>query len=302
MTGAPVPHGADCVIMIEHTEPVGEHEIRFRGERTADYICRKGEDIRAGQRVLERGTRIGAQHMAVLASVGRVRPLVAKRPSVAVVAGGDELVRPSLKPGPSQIRDSNTSGLLAQVEAAGAVACEKGLVRDVAADIDHVLKAALAEHDVVIVSGGVSVGEFDLVPRILRQNNVRLAFESIAVRPGKPTLFGIGERGYCFGLPGNPVSTFVVFELLVKPFLYRLMGHDFRPPCIRMPLSETVTRKDTQRQEWIPVNLTCDGAVRPVEYHGSAHILAMCRADALISVEVGVARVEKGTLVPVRLI
>ena len=96
---------------------------------------------------------------------------------------------------------------------------------------------------------GYRLATFDLVPQVLRQNHVNLLFERIAVKPGKPTVFGVSERGYCFGLPGNPVSTFVIFELLVKPFLYRLMGHDYRPPCIRMPLSEPITRKDTERQE-----------------------------------------------------
>ena len=106
----------------------------------------------------------------------------------------------------------------------GLDARDYGIVKDVASDIDAVLKRALAENDVVIVSAGVSVGDFDLVPAALRQNQVRLLFEKIAVKPGKPTVFGVSERGYCFGLPGNPVSTFVVFELLVKPFLYRADG------------------------------------------------------------------------------
>ena len=118
---------------------------------------------------------------------------------------------------------------------------------------------------------------------------MKLLFEKIAVKPGKPTVFGVSERGYCFGLPGNPVSTFVVFELLVKPFLYRLMGHDFRPVCVQMRLEETVARKDIERQSWIPVKITGLDSVRPVQYHGSAHLSALCGADGLISMETGVA-------------
>jgi molybdopterin molybdotransferase len=302
MTGAAVPKGGDCVIMIEQTENVGQDTIRFRGQRTPDNICRRAEDIETGQVVLEKGSRIRPQHIAVLASVGQVRPLVAKRPRVAIIASGDELVEPAAKPGPSQIRNSNGPQLAAQVEAVGVVARVYGTVKDVAADIDRVVKTAVADNDVVIISGGVSVGDFDLVPSILRQNNVRLLFEKIAVKPGKPTVFGLSEKTYFFGLPGNPVSTFVVFELMVKPFLYKLMGHNYSPVCVQVPLDESVTRKDTERQGWLPVKATDAGTAQPVEYHGSAHIPALCTADGLISMPIGVAKIEKASLVRVRLL
>lgn len=302
MTGAAVPQGADCVIMVEQTENVGGHAIQFRGEWTPDNISRKGEDIKTGQVVLGKGSRIKPQHIAVLASVGHIRPLVAKSPRVAIVATGDELVGPALKPAPFQIRNSNSYQLAAQVESVGAAVRDYGIVRDTATDIDRVLRTALADNDVVIISGGVSVGEFDLVPPILRRNNVRLLFEKIAVKPGKPTVFGLLEKAYCFGLPGNPVSAFVVFELLVRPFLYKLMGRDYSPVSIRMPLDESITSESAERQTWIPVKVTSEGTVKPLEYHGSAHILALRNADGLISMEVGVANIEKGTPVPVRLI
>ena len=302
MTGAAVPQGADCVVMIEQTESGGDVGVRFTGEQTPDHICRKAEDITAGQVVLRKGSLIGPAHMAVLASVGCVQPLVARRPSVAIVTGGDELVDPAVKPGPSQIRNSNGVQLAAQLDAIGAIVRDYGAVPDVAADIDRVLKAALAENDMVLISGGVSVGDFDLVPSILRQNNVDLRFEKIAVKPGKPTVFGVSETGYCFGLPGNPVSTFVTFELLVKPFLYALMGHDYVPTLVQMRLDASVTRKDSERQGWIPVAITSQATVKPVEYHGSAHILALCQADGLISMDIGVTNVEKGTPVLVRLL
>jgi molybdopterin molybdotransferase len=352
MTGAAVPQGADCVIMIEQTErlalnrgegvpplrreailasshpdvmnagpeeqgqdalatrskgkmpspPGGEAVIRFTGEQTPDNIFRKAMDIKAGQVVLQKGGRISPQHIAVLASVGHVQPLVAKRPRVGIVASGDELVAPAARPGPAQIRNSNGSQLVAQLAAMGLNARDYGIVKDVASDIDAVLKIALAENDVVIVSAGVSVGDFDLVPAVLRQNNVRLLFEKIAVKPGKPTIFGLAERTYCFGLPGNPVSTFVVFELLVKPFLYRLMGHDYLPVHVRMRLDESITRKDTDRQSWIPVRITSEEAVRPVEYHGSAHLSALCDAGGLVPIEIGVASIGRGTPVRVRLL
>jgi len=302
MTGAVVPQGADCVVMIEQTQALGPDSIRFTGGQTRDNICRRAEDIRQGQIILRKGSRIGPQEIAVLASFGHVRPLVARRPTVAVIASGDELVLPTEKPGPSQIRNSNSPQLSAQLRSMGVVAHDCGIVKDTEADIDRILKVVLAEHDVVIMSGGVSAGDFDFVPGVLRRNNVKLLFEKIAVKPGKPTVFGQSERGYCFGLPGNPVSTFVMFELLVRSFLYRLMGHEYSPTVVQMNLEEPITRRDAERQGWIPVKLTSGTTVRPVEYHGSGHILALCRADGLISMEIGVERIDNGTPVSVRLL
>ena len=302
MTGAAVPQGADCVIMVEQTKNVGQHNIVFRGKQTPDNICRKGMDIKIGEVVLKKGARIRPQHIAVAASVGLIQPLVAKKPKVAIVATGDELVEPALMPGTSQIRNSNSLQLAAQLESVGVSVRDYGIVRDVATDIDRVIKTAAADNDVVIVSGGVSVGDSDLVPGILKKNNVKLLFEKIAVQPGKPTAFGLSDKVYFWGLPGNPVSTYVVFELLVKPFLYKLMGCDYSPISVQMPVDETIVRKNTEKQSWIPVNVTKRGTVKPVEYHGSAHILALCNADGLIGIGIGAANIEKGAMVSVILI
>ena len=302
MTGAAIPSGADCVVMVEQTEYVNGGAVRFKGVQTVDRICRKAEDIRAGQVVLRKGERVFPPHIAVLAAVGCATPLVAQRPSVAVIAGGDELVAPGVRPGPAQIRNSNSAQITSQLEATGAVVRDYGAVRDVASEIDRVLKYALAENDVVLVSGGVSVGDFDLVPAVLRQNGVKLLFEKIAVKPGKPTVFGVSEQAYCFGLPGNPVSTLVSFELLVKPFLFQLMGHSFSPRFVQMRLNDSIHRGDTERQGWIPVAMTSPETVEPVEYHGSAHILALCRADGLVPLDIGVGHLAEGTSVSVRLL
>jgi molybdopterin molybdotransferase len=129
-----------------------------------------------------------------------------------------------------------------------------------------------------------------------------MLFEKIAIKPGKPTVFGTSGKKYCFGLPGNPVSTFVLFELLVKPFLYKLMGHDHKPFHIQMPLGDTLTSRKAKRQRWLPVAITEKGTVKPIEYHGSAHINSLCGADGLISMDIGVAEIEKGTSVKIRLI
>jgi molybdopterin molybdotransferase len=218
------------------------------------------------------------------------------------MATGNELIEPAGKPKLSQIRNSNSYQLAAQIEGMGAVVKDYGIVKDTKEAIDGMFKKAIGENDVLLVSGGVSVGDFDFVPGILRQNNFNLLFEKIAVKPGKPTVFGVSDKHYCFGLPGNPVSTFVQFEILMKPFLYKLMGHDYRSHNVRMPLDASIRRKDTERLEWFPIVITKAGTVKLIEYHGSGHISALCGADGLIRVDVGVSDVEKGTMVHVRLI
>ena len=300
MTGGVVPEGADCVIMKEYVETVTEKTIRFIGRKTATNICKKGEDVRAGDIVLKKGTLVQPQQIAVLASVGRAEPVVSRKARVGVIATGDELVEPTARPGPSQIRNSNSFQLAAQVAKAGAEVTNYGVARDTAGDIDGMFKKALAESDVVLVSGGVSVGEFDLVPGILEDNGVKLLFEKIAVKPGKPTVFGISDSGYCFGLPGNPVSTFVLFELLVKPFLFKLAGCDYKAVTFFAPLAKTISRKKADRDFWMPVVLTETHEAAPAEYHGSAHVHALCEAEGLICIPSGVKEVVKGDIVRMR--
>ncbi len=300
MTGAMVPEGADCVIMLEYTENATVNTVRFVGKSTRDNICIKGEDVREGDVVLQKGVRITPAHIAVLGSAGCARPLVSQRVRAGIIATGDELVEPEEKPSPSQIRNSNGCQLLAQVERTRASARYFGITKDSEEAIGGMIKKAVAGSDVILVSGGVSVGELDLVPRMLRENGFDLLFEKVAIKPGMPTIFGVSEDAFVFGLPGNPVSTFVLFETLVKPFLYKMMGHDFRPPTIVAPLERTIRRKKTERMSWVPVAFTESGGVLPAEYHGSAHVHALCFADGLTAIPVGVAEIKEGTNVHVR--
>jgi len=300
MTGAVVPEGADCVIMVEHIESVAESKIRFTTSSTEDNICLKGQDVKKGDIVLARGQLIKAQHIAVLASVGCVQPEVALQPRVGIIATGDELVEPRQKPAAWQIRNSNAYQLAAQVISAFAVATDYGIAADTEQAIAAVLKKAMAENDVVILSGGVSVGDYDIVREILQKNNVKLLFERVAVKPGRPTVFGVCDDAFCFGLPGNPVSAFIMFELLVKPFLFKMMGHDFKPTVSNRRLAKTITRKEAERDSWLPVIFTDKDKVTQIEYHGSAHINALCKADGLVCIPVGVAEIKEGATLAVR--
>jgi len=302
MTGGMVPEGADCVIMVEAAEELDANRVRFTGESTRDNVCLKGEDIQLGDIVVTAGTRLRPQHIAMLASVGCVHPSVVQMPRVGIIATGDELVEPHVKPDISQIRTSNSHQLICQVLAADAIPVYYGIARDTEASLDATLKKAMAECDAILLSGGVSMGDFDLVPGIMKANGLNILFDEISVQPGKPTTFAVSDDTCCFGLPGNPVATFSQFELLVKPFLYRLMGHEYRPANLRLPMARTHTRRKSARESWFPASITADGSVLPCEFHGSAHIESLCQADCLGTMPAGVASVEKGVLVTVRVL
>jgi molybdopterin molybdotransferase len=300
MTGSMVPEGADCVFMVEHTEKVGADTVRFSADSTRDNICLKGEDIQLGEVVLNAGALLEPQHVALLASVGCVTPQVVRRPRVGIISTGDELVEPDIKPDLSQIRTSNSHQLTAQVRRTGAIPTYYGIARDTVESLDATLKNAISESDVVLLSGGVSMGDLDLVPGIMKANGLEILFDEIAVQPGKPTTFAVSDDIYCVGLPGNPVAAFTQFEHLVKPLVYRLMGHDHRPIDFRLPMARRHTRKRAVRESWFLATVTADGAVMPCEFHGSAHVSALCEADALATMPAGVASLDEGALVTVR--
>ena len=302
MTGAMVPEGADCVIMVEHTQTNEDGHVVFTRESTATNICYCGEDVKAGATVLRRGIRIAPQHIAVLAAAGCSMPLVAQRPRVAVVATGDELVEPDTLPGPSQIRNTNSHQIRAQMEQTGAQVTYYGIGADTLSALNTLIQEIQHENEVLLLSGGVSMGDYDLVPQALTENGFEILFDAIAMKPGKPTTFAVSESAACFGLPGNPVSTFVQGEILVKPFLYALMGHTYRPHSSWHPLAESFTRKKTEREAWIPVMVDDNDAICPISYHGSAHIAALCDAYGFMTVPQGVASIPEGAMMRVMLI
>jgi molybdopterin molybdotransferase len=301
MTGAMIPDGADCVFMVEDSEAGGDGKIvKFTGEQQDDFIVPRAKDVGVGDVLLRAGDRLFPAEIAVLASMGYATVSVSTAPKVGVVATGDELVEPDTKPSVSQIRNSNGYQLCAQVEAMGADATYCGIAGDSEESLTVTLGPALEAHDVIILSGGVSMGDFDFVPRILKAHGVNLLFEKVAIQPGKPTVFGLSDSVFCFGLPGNPVSTFTTFELIVKPFLFAMMGHNYSAPSIHMPLAEPFRRKVAVRQAWVPITLTAEG-VRKVDYHGSAHMNALIHADGMFSFPVGVTEFDKDDVVPIRL-
>ncbi len=300
MTGAMIPEGADTVIMVEQTRLTGEGKVVFTGEQTRPNIAKKGEDVKTGDLVWRKGMPIQPQHIAILSAVGHTTPLVAKQPRVAVMSTGDELVEPHIFPEEGKIRNSNGFQLAAQVSNAHCIPNYMGIIPDDEAVTDQAISSALAENDVVILSGGVSTGDFDFVPKIMQKNGVDILFQKVAVKPGRPTVFGRRKDTYIFGLPGNPVSSFINFEVFIKPLLMAMMGADYKPVEQNLPMGVEFKRKKADRLEFLPVHIDAEGLVSPVSYQGSAHIHAIGLADGLMCIPKGVHEISKGAIIHVR--
>lgn len=301
MTGAMIPQGADCVLMVEDTKEVGQNRIVFTGSTPRANICILGEDIRTGDVAINKGTTILPQHIAIMAALGCTQPLVASKPSVAVIVTGDELVEPNQIPTGGQIRNSNGHQLVGQIIKANAKPNYIGIVKDTEEATYNAISKALDESDIVILTGGVSMGDFDHVPAVLKKLGVEILFSSISVQPGKPTKFGVKDGKLVYGLPGNPVSSYMQFEILVKPAIQRLMGGEPTEKAIaRLPLAKTFKRSKTERLGLIPVKVSDDHKVEIAEFHGSAHIFALANAEGYITIPLGESEIKEGELVDVR--
>jgi molybdopterin molybdotransferase len=302
MTGAMVPEGADFVLMKEHAEFTASKCVRCIRHAESGNICYQGEDVKTGDTVLSPGIKLLPAHLAIMAALGCVRPLVTKMPEVAVISTGDELVEPGDKLGAGKIRNSNGLQLTAQAWQLGLQTDYLGIVPDNRQKLLEAVSDALSRYHVILITGGVSVGDYDFIPDILRELQVDILFHGMKVKPGRHVLFGKKGNHFVIGLPGNPVSAFVLFELLVKTLLGRLMGSKVQPAVLHVPLAESYSRRNQDMLFFIPVSLTGEGTALPLEYHGSAHIHAYAAANGMMEVPVGVKEIKKGELVHVRLI
>jgi molybdopterin molybdotransferase len=300
MTGAMVPEGADIVLMVEHTRKTEYGKIVFEGKSSAPNIAIKAEEVKVGQKIMDMGTLIKPQHIPVLASVGCVNPLVACKPIVAIMSTGDELVEPSEKPPAGKIRNSNSYQLVAQLVNMGCEVNYMGIIPDDETLTDKAISSALGQNDMVILTGGVSMGEFDFVPGIMKKNGVNILFQKVAIKPGRPTVFGSTKNCYIFGLPGNPVSSFLTFEVFAKPLLYNMMGASFEAKEISLEMGVDFKRNKDDRTEFLPVLIKNGLEVIPVRYTGSAHIHALTSAWGTMEVLQGVKEIKKGEKVNVR--
>ncbi len=298
MTGAMLPKGADKVVIVEVTEERDGFMTVTKKESLLN-ICYQGEDIKVGERALDAGMLLRPAELGVLASMGRETVKVYRRPVIGILTTGSEIVEPGRRLATGQIYNSNAYSIGAQVEAMGCKSIYRGIAVDQPELIAGDLAALFDAVDVVLISGGVSMGTFDYVPGILEELGGVIHFSKVAVKPGKPTVFGTRRSKVFFGLPGNPVSTFVIFEVFVKPFLYRMMGHQFQPLFMRGEMKTDYRRKKAGRTAFIPVTYS-GGLVEPAIYHGSAHLHALTKANGLLEVPAGVHEVAGGSVVHVR--
>jgi molybdopterin molybdotransferase len=304
MTGAPVPAGADSVVRVEHTRPTGRDGIEvLNGADAGRNIRLRAEDVRAGESVLPAGRLLRAAEVGVLAMVGCTQPMVARRPRVALLATGDELVEPDrlgdVVAG-THIINSNTPALAAALRATGCVAEPLGIARDDAADLRVRLERAL-DADALITTAGASVGEHDMVKDVLEEIGCRTLFWRVKIRPGSPFSFGIIERAGrpalpVFGLPGNPVSALVTFEILVRPALRRMVGRiDVYPPVLLAVAGEPVA-SPPGLVRFLRVRLRpgSDGVPRAslTGPQGSGILTSVAAADALLVLPLDMARLD----------
>lgn len=301
MTGAIVPDGADCVINVENTEALPENKVRITGATFSDNICYQGEDIKCGEVVLRRRTLILPQHIAILANAGIGDIPVYKKPAISIITTGSELREPGDKLPPGCIRNSNSYQLIGQVQRMSIEPDYLGIAGDTEESLNSLIPGALQTSDVLILSGGVSMGDYDFVPKVLKNNGVDILFDKVAMQPGKPMTFGIKDKTAVFAFPGNPVSTFFPFEIMAKPFIYKLMGHDYIPKTYSLITGTDFKRKMSDRKAFVPVKIE-KGKVFPVEFHSSAHINALCNADGIISFPIGVLEIKERQTVKVMLL
>lgn len=224
MTGAPVPAGSEAVVPVEQTD-AGEQAVTFTADsKNGAHIRRAGEVVRSGEQILSTGTPIGPSVLGLLAAHGVTKVEVHGAPRVATLSTGDEILPPERHPGPGQLRDTHTDFLVAAGSTLGLEFHPLGIARDTEEDLSRHIQGGLA-HDVLLISGGVSKGIFDLVEKVLETFGCRTVFDAVAIQPGKPLVAAVHDGGWVFGLPGNPASAIVCFWLFVRPFLRRLMGY-----------------------------------------------------------------------------
>jgi molybdopterin molybdotransferase len=291
MTGAPMPVGADTVVPIEETQTAGEMVTVTQPVRMGANVRFAGEDIERGDALFARGTVLGPAEIGLLASVGREQLRVACRPRVAILATGSELVAPGEPVGPGQIRNSNSFTAYGQVLEAGAEPVLLGIARDDLDETRRLIAAALAE-DVVMTSGGVSVGEYDFVKQVQDELGVERRFWGVRSKPGKPVAFGVKGDKLVFGVPGNPVATMVAFELYMRPALRAMMGATsiYRPYV----WAESVgpVKRTRERAEARRCRLTKKGdgwVFSTTGPQGSGILRSMALADGLVFVPAGYA-------------
>jgi molybdopterin molybdotransferase len=282
MTGAPLPDGADAVVMVEHTERQGDRVSIQRSIAVGENFSPRGIEARNGDAVVGSGVRIGHAEVALLATVGQTRVVVYQRPRVAIVSTGDEIVEFDQQPAAHQIRNSNAASLAIQVQRAGGVPDILGIARDNYESTRAQIRQGL-EADLLMLSGGVSAGKYDLVEKVLAEFGAQFFFDRVKIQPGQPLVFGKVKNKIFFGLPGNPGSTMITFDTIARAAVERAQGlREPSLPLLRARLTSPVRHK-TGLTRFLPAMLSSDGAtISPMVAHGSGDVAALARCNAFL--------------------
>jgi len=301
MTGAPLPRGADAVVMVEDTEKADSLVKIFRAVSPGENIGQAGEDLEKGDLILEKGELIGPAEVGMLAALGLAAVRVVRRPKLAVIATGDEIVEPGEKAGPGHIWNSNGYSLLCLALEAGTEARYLGIARDRTSQLKRKIQRA-GDTDILVLSGGVSVGDYDLVKEELRGLGVRPVFWQLRIKPGKPTFFGVRGRQLVFGLPGNPTSAMVMFHLFVRPAIDITLGRRRTGlRSARAVLEQEITVKPG-RTQFLRGRLVGEGPilrVEPFPDQRSGVLRSMVKSRVLIVMPADLPRLQKGREVEV---
>lgn len=300
MTGAALPPGADAVIMIEHSQRGGDTVTLDRALKLGQHVVPRGSEQAAGKLVLAKASRLGFAQLGAAAQVGAAQVTVYRKPRIAILSTGDEVVEFTSAPGPFQIRNSNSVSLAAQVATLHAEPVLLGNAEDTHTDLRGKIAAGM-QSDALILSGGVSAGKYDLVEPVLKEFGAEFLFDAVAIRPGKPVVFAVCQGKPVFGLPGNPVSTMVTFDLFVRPAIDILSG---APPTGLPFVEAVVTQRLSEKPgltHFLPA-ITEFGQpprVAPLTWQGSGDVVAMSRANCLLVVPPDRENIDPGERVQV---
>jgi molybdopterin molybdotransferase len=282
MTGAPLPPGADAVVMVEHVTLTGDRVNVPRTLRTGENISPQGCEAKSGETLLDPGHRLGFADIALLATVGLSRVTVFRKPQIAILATGDEIVEVNETPASHQIRNSNSQSLAVQISRAGGCPRMLPVARDNYAATRELVEHGL-EFDLLLLSGGVSAGKYDIVERVLADLGAEFFFDRVLIQPGQPLVFGKAQGKFFFGLPGNPASTMVTFEIFARAAVEILGGE--RDPMLPLLWSKLTQefRHKTGLMRFLPARISADGsAVTPVRWQGSGDVPSQARANAFL--------------------
>jgi molybdopterin molybdotransferase len=286
MTGAAMPRGANTIVMVEHARIEGDYVVSEKVPHASAHFVLEGQETRVGESVIQRGKRLGYAELAMAAQVGRSRVLVAQKPRVAILSTGDEVIAVDRPPKKFQIRNSNSISLAAQVSLAGGEPLILGNVPDDLGQLKARLEEALGA-DIVILTGGVSVGKYDHVEEVLRELGAEFYFDAVAIRPGKPAVFGFCKDTPVFALPGNPVSTMVTFELFVVPAIELLSGFSPQPlTVLKAKLAHPLEEKP-HLAHFLPARLSWpsgEPTVEAIHWEGSGDIGSVVRGNCFLVV------------------